>query len=158
MLRRGGGGGEALVKSLSALLGAAVAVSVPTACGESDTLSKEQYVSRLNAMCRDFSRREQQIGEPQTTEDLVEKGPRVVDAFKEAIVDEVHRLKAPAEISQQANRMTRLADEQASVLRQLVEAAKRSDFSTVDELAAKNGALNRESSAVASDLGATACA
>jgi hypothetical protein len=148
----------ALVKSLSALLGVLVALSVPTACGERDALSKEQYVSRLNAMCRNFGWQEQQIGDPQTTEDLVEKGPRVVDAFEEAIVDEVHRLKAPAEISEQANRMIQLADEQASVLRRLVTAAKRSDFAKVDELAAKNAALNSESSAVASKLGATACA
>jgi hypothetical protein len=147
-----------LVKSLLAVLGVLVALSVPVACDGSDTLSKGQYVARLNAMCRDFGRREQQIGDPQTTEDLVEKGPRVVDAFEEAIVEEVHRLKAPDEISEQANRMARLADEQASVLRRLVEAAKRKDFALVDELAAKNAALNRESSAVASELGATACA
>jgi hypothetical protein len=147
-----------LVKSLSVVLGALVALSVPTACGESDALSKGQYVASLNAMCRDFSRREKKIGDPQTVDDLVEKGPRILDAFEQAIVDKVHRLKAPAEISDQANRMAGLADEQHSVLRRLVEAAKRSDFAAVDELASKNAALNRESSAVASELGASACA
>lgn len=141
-----------------AVLGILVALSPTTACGGSKTLSKSQYVSRLNAMCEDFSRREKKIGDPQTIEDLVEKGPRVLDAFEQAIVDKVHGLKAPDEISDQASRMARLADEQASVLRRLVEAAKRGDFALVGELAAKNEALNRESSAVASELGATACA
>ena len=146
------------MKPLCALLVVLAALSVPTACGESDALTKEQYVARLNSMCRDFSRREQQIGDPQTIEDLVADGPRVLDAFEEAIVDEVHRLKAPAEISDQARRIARLADEQEDVLSRLVEAAKRGDFAAVDELAARNAALNRESSAAAGELGATACA
>ena len=141
-----------------AVLGIFIALSVPAACGGSKTLSKSQYVSRLNAMCEDFSRREKMIGDPQTVEDLVDKGPRVLDAFDKAIVDKVHRLKAPDEISDQANHMARLADEQHEVLRRLVEAAKRSDLALVDELASKNAALNRESGAVASELGATACA
>ena len=140
-----------------AVLGVLLALAT-TACGESKTLSKSQYVSRLNAMCEDFSRREQEIGDPQTAEDLVQKGPRVLDAFEQAIVDEVHGLKAPDEISGQANRMARLADEQHDVLSRLVVAAKRNDLALVGELAAKNAALNRQSSAVASELGATSCA
>ena len=141
-----------------AVLGILVALSVPTACGGSKTLSKSQYVSRLNAMCEDFSRREQKIGDPETIEDLVEKGPRVLDAFEQAIVDKVHGLKAPDEISDQASRMARLADEQHDVLRRLVEAAKGNDLAVVGHLAAKNAALNKESGAVASQLGATSCA
>jgi hypothetical protein len=109
-------------------------------------------------MCRDFSEREQTIGEPKTVEDLVAKGPRVVDAFEETIVDKVHELKAPAEISELANRLAGLADEQRDVLRDLVDAAKRSDFERVNELSSKNAMLNRQSSAIASELGATACA
>ena len=141
-----------------AVLGIFVALSVPTACGGSESLSKEQYVARLNAMCQDFSRREQKIGDPQTIEDLVAKGPRVLDAFEQAIVDKVHGLKAPDEISDQASRMARLADEQHDVLRRLVEAAKGNDLAVVGQLAAKNAALNQESGAVASQLGATSCA
>jgi hypothetical protein len=146
------------VRFLYAALGVLVGVSVPTACGGSQALSKGQYVSRLNAMCQDFNKREQTIGEPQTVEDLVEKGPRVLDAFEKAIVDKIHRLQAPDEISGQASRLTRLADEQRNVLRGLVDAAKRSDFGKVDELSSKNAMLNRESGSTASELGATACA
>jgi hypothetical protein len=148
------------VKFLCAALGSLFAVSVQTACGGSEALSngQTQYVSRLNAMCRDFSRREQTIGEPQTLKDLAVKGPRVVDAFEKAIVDKIHRLEAPAEISDQANRLTRLADEQRDVLSGLVDAAKRSDFEKVGELSSRNAMLNDESGSIASELGATACA
>ena len=146
------------MRLLCAVLGVLVALSVPTACGGSEALSKKQYVSRLNAMCQDFSKREKTIGDPQTVEDLVEKGPRVLDAFEKAIVDKVHKLKAPDEIADQANRMARLADEQRHVLRRLVDAAKRSDFAKVIELSSKNTMLNRKSGSIASELGATACA
>jgi hypothetical protein len=146
------------VKLLCAALGSLFAVSVPTACGGSEALSKRQYVSRLNAMCQDFSKREKAIGDPQTIEDLVEKGPRVLDAFEKAIVNKVHKLKAPDEIADQANRLAGLADEQRNVLRRLVDAAKRSDFAKVIELSSKNAMLNRESGSSASELGATACA
>ncbi|MEK6273720.1 MAG: hypothetical protein AABM30_00095 [Actinomycetota bacterium] len=141
-----------------AALGVLVALSVTTACGGSKSLSKEQYASRLSAMCEDFSKREQAIGDPQSVEDLVEKGPRVVEAFEQAIVEPVHELKAPDEISDQASRLTDLADQQRDVLVGLVAAAKRSDFEAVNELASKNATLNRESSSIAKELGATSCA
>lgn len=106
-------------------------------------------------MCQDFSKREKSIGDPQ---DLVKNGPRILDAFEKAIVEKVHKLKAPREIADQANRLAGIADEQRNVLRRLVDAAKRSDVAKVSELASKNAMLNRESGAIASKLGATACA
>jgi hypothetical protein len=109
-------------------------------------------------MCWDFSEREKKIGEPHTAQDLVEKGPRVLDAFEKAIVDKVHKLKPPGEIADQAKRMAELADEQRIVLRGLVDAAKSGDFAKVNELSSKNTMLNKESGSIARELGATACA
>jgi hypothetical protein len=146
-----------VVRLLCAVLGVLVALSVPTACGGSGTLTKSQYVSSLNALCRDFSSREKTIGEPQTIDDLAERGSRVADAFEKAIADKVHDLKAPAEIADQANRMADLADEQLKVLRGLADAAKRSDFGKLGDLAAKNSMLNKESGTIARKLGATDC-
>jgi FixJ family two-component response regulator len=109
-------------------------------------------------MCRDFSNREKTIGEPQTAEDLVTMGPRILDAFETAIADKVHKLKAPHEIAGQANRMAKLAKEQRTVLSGLVDAAKRSDFSKMSELSSRNATLNSESASVAKALGAADCA
>ena len=125
-----------------------------TACGGSKGLNKGQYVSSLNAMCQDFQKREQAIGNPQ---DLVNNGPRIVDAFEKAIVEKVHKLNAPREIADQAKRLTAIADEQRTVLSGMVEAAKRGDQAKVGELASKNVTLNQESGAIARQIGATAC-
>ena len=157
----GGGGGwrrrrrrRRLVRVLRSA-GVLAVLSVTTACGGSKALSKAQYVSRLNAMCQDFRKREQAIGNPQ---DLVKNGPRIVDAFEKAIVEKVHELKAPREIADQAKRLTAIADEQRNVLSGMVEAAKRGDQAKVGELASKNATLNQESGSIAREIGATACA
>lgn len=127
-------------------------------CGGGDTLSKEQYASKLSAACADFREQEREIGEPQTLADLVEKGPRVLEAFERTIVDSVHSLKAPDEIGDQADRMVELADQQRDVLGELIAAARKSEVAKVTELAAKNAALNEEANSSARKLGATACA
>ena len=80
-------------------------------CASDEELSKEEYVSRLNALCEDFSAREQEIGEPHTLADLVDKGPRILDAFETAIADKVGALKAPDEIADQADRLVDIAGE-----------------------------------------------
>jgi hypothetical protein len=149
------------VLNKSVFLGRVVVVLVvllATGCGGGETLTKEQYVSKLNAMCEDFREREKKIGEPRTLADLVEKGPRVLDAFEKAIVDKVHRLKAPDEIADQADRLVDLADQQSAVLRELIEAAKDNDVAKVSALASKNEAVNQDANSVARRLGAEACA
>jgi len=132
-------------------------VLLPLACSKDETLSKEEYASRLSAMCESFQAREQKIGEPQTLEDLVENGPQVLDAFEETIVDKVHSLKAPAEIADQADRLVDLTDEQRGVLADLIEAAKKNDVAKVQELAAKNERVNEQTGSLARDLGAKSC-
>jgi hypothetical protein len=142
---------------LGGVLGILVAV-LPAGCAGGGALSKKQYVSKLNAMCRDFSRQEREIGEPQTLDDLVEEGPRILDAFERAIADKVGNLKAPDEIAEQADRLAEIADQQRDVLAGLVDAAKDNDVARVGELVSKNQALNKESGSIARKLGAEACA
>jgi hypothetical protein len=142
---------------LGVVLGSIMA-GLATGCGGDDELSKEEYVAELNAMCEDFSAREKVIGEPRTAADLVEKGPRIVDAFNKAIADKVGTLEPPDEIADEADHLVDLADEQRDVLAELVDAAKGSDIAKVRELASKNAALNKEASTIARELGAESCA
>ena len=142
---------------LGLALGGVIA-GVPVGCGGGDELSREEYVSKLNAMCADFSAREQEIGEPQTRADLVEKGPRILDAFEIAIANQVGTLDAPDEIADEADRLVDIAHQQREVLGGLVDAATNGEYVEVRRLASKNAALNKESSLIAQKLGADACA
>jgi hypothetical protein len=141
---------------LGGALGLVLALS--GGCGNGEALSKDEYVARLNAMCEEFSAREERIGEPQNVSDLVEKGPRVLEAFEEAIVDEVDGLEAPDEIAEQANRLVEVAKDQRDVLRDLIEAAKDNDLAAVRTLSSRNEVLNDEASSIMRELGADACA
>ena len=142
---------------LGLALGGVIA-GVPVGCGGGDELSREEYVSKLNAMCADFSAREQEIGEPQTRADLVEKGPRILDAFEIAIANQVGTLDAPDEIANEADRLVDIAHQQREVLGGLVDAARNGEYVEVRRRASKNAALNKESSLIAQKLGADACA
>jgi hypothetical protein len=130
---------------------------LPAGCGETKALTKEQYVSKVNAMCESFSAREKEIGEPRTLADLVEKGPRVLDAFEQTILDTVHSLEPPTEVAGQNDRLVELAEQQRDVLAGLVDAAKASDVARVQELSATNASVNTEAAAVARRLGAESC-
>jgi hypothetical protein len=142
---------------LGGVLGILVA-ALTAGCAGDEELSREQYVSKLNAMCEDFSEKEREIGEPQTPADLVEKGPRILDAFETAIVDKVHELEAPDEIADQADRLVDLADQQRQVLGELIAAAKGGNVAKVRQLASRNQALNKETTLITHELGAKACA
>jgi hypothetical protein len=139
------------------VLGILVA-ALTAGCACDEELSREQYVSKLNAMCEDFSERERKIGEPKTPADLVEKGPRILDAFEAAIVDKVRQLEAPGEIADEADRLVDLADQQREVLGALIAAAKDGNVAKVRELASRNEALNKETTSITRELGAKACA
>lgn len=139
------------------MLGILVAV-LAAGCAGGEALSKEQYVSKLNAMCREFSAKEKEIGEPQTLADLVERGPRILDEFEKSIVDKVGTLKAPDEIADQADRLVDLAGQQRDVIGELIDSARDNDFAKVRGLASKNEALNTEATSIMRELGAEACA
>jgi hypothetical protein len=109
-------------------------------------------------MCEDFAAREQAIGEPETIADLVEKGPRIVDAFEKAILARVRMLDAPDEIADKAAGLIDLAVRQRDVLADLVAAAEESDLGKVKQLASMNSALNEEADAITRELGAKGCA
>nr|MDP9491113.1 hypothetical protein [Actinomycetota bacterium] len=76
---------------------------------------------------------------------------------EKAIVDEVHKLKAPDEIAEQADRLVDLADQQRNVLGELVDAALDNDFAKVRELDSENKRVNMEANSIMSELGAEAC-
>lgn len=135
-----------------------LAVVLAAGCAGAEPLSKEEYVSKLNAACEDFGEREKEIGEPRTLADLVEKGPRILDAFEKTILAKARSLKAPDEIADQADRLVELAERQRDVLGGLIDAARENDVAKVRQLVSRNEALNKEATSIARDLGAEACA
>ena len=56
--------------------------------GGGGALSKEEYSSQLNKICTELNDKNKAIGDPQSIDEVVTKGPQLQDAFQSAI-DEV---------------------------------------------------------------------
>ena len=136
----------------------ALLLAAAAGCGDEKLLTRKQYAARLSAACEAFASREEEIGDPTTVPDLVEKGPRILAAFEETILAEARRLEAPDDIADRAARMLELAEQQRDVLAALSDAAQAADFAKVRALSSKNVAINNEAGAIARELGATGCA
>jgi hypothetical protein len=127
----------------------ALLLAAAAGCGGEEPLSKKQYAVRLTAACDAFAAREEKIGDPRTLSDLVDRGPRIVGAFEETILAEVHRLEAPSELADKATRLAGLAERQRDVLAALIEQARAGDFAEVRTLTSQNAAINQEAAAIA---------
>jgi FixJ family two-component response regulator len=121
-------------------------VVLAASCSGDPALSKEEYVTKLNASCEDFIEAEN------------EKGPRILDAFETTILAKARSLKAPDEIADQAKRLAELAEQQRDVLGKLIDAARDNDVAKVRQLVSRNQVVNKEAGSIARDFGANACA
>ena len=125
--------------------------------GGEDRLSSDEYVAQLNEMCRDFGAREQKIGEPRSLADVAERGDQIAAAFEEAILRPVERLRAPADLSEESDRLRAVARAQHRVLVDLAEAARSGELARAPALASRNRMLNAEADALMRRLGAADC-
>jgi uncharacterized protein YPO0396 len=143
-----------------ALVGCAVAL-LAAGCGgggEAGGLTKEEFVAQLDEICADFNAKQDEIGEPETIEEVAEQGPQVQAEF-EAAVERIRDLgDPPAEIAEDADRFLEIADESQRLIGDLVEAAEENDLERASQIAEEGQALNDESEEIARELGAENCA
>lgn len=146
--------GLVLAGALVALL---AALAAGCGGGGGGSLTKDEYVSKLNAICEEFNNKQDEIGEPQSITEVADKGPRIIDEFDKAL-DKAKDLKAPDEISDQASRFISLGEQQRDLLNDLVDAAKDNDRAKAQQIGTQISPLDDESDSIANDLGAPACA
>jgi hypothetical protein len=134
-------------------------VAIAAGCGGGGGgLGKEEYVSKLNAICADVTQKREEIGDLQGLADVVEKGPRLLDAFDMAI-DQVKNLgDPPGEIAGQVDRFIELSEERRDLIEQTIDAARDGDTAKISELSSKTDPLDSESDDIAKELGASDCA
>jgi hypothetical protein len=146
------------VKKLA--IGAVLALALAAAgCGGggSKTLSKEEYGSRLNQICKDYNAKVKEIGAPSSIAELSSKGPKLLDEFGKAVA-KAEKLKPPSELKAKADKFIADAKELTGLLNQVIAAAKKNDTAKVQEIGAKADALTKESDSLGTELGASACA
>ncbi len=125
--------------------------------GGSKTLSKEEYGSQLNQICKDYNAQVKVIGEPTSIAELGAKGQKLLDQFKAAIA-KAEKLEPPSELKAKADKFIADAKQLTDVLTRLIAAAKKSDTAKVAEIGASADALAKEGDSLARQLGAPDCA
>jgi hypothetical protein len=145
-----------LAGALAALL-AALSAGCGGGGGGGSSLTKEEFASQLNAICEDFNRKQEEIGEPQSLSELGEKGDQILDEFDKAI-DRVRDLNPPDEVADQVNRFVEIGDQQRDLIGDVVQAAKDNDLAKAQQVGAQIEPLDAESDRIANQLGAPACA
>jgi hypothetical protein len=144
------------------VMGAVVAVlaTVAASCGGggSSSLSKDEYSSQLNTICTELNAKNKAIGDPQSLDDVIQKGPQLQDAFQSAI-DEVEDLNPPDELKAAHARFLSLGKQIHSKIDELIAAAKKKDAAKLQAIASSIDPLDKESNQIAkTQLGAPACA
>jgi hypothetical protein len=126
--------------------------------GEAGGLTREEFVSELDQICADFEAKQEQLGEPESLEDVAELGPEVESEF-DAAIQRVRDLgEPPEEIADDVDRFLDIAEEQKAVIGDLVSAAEDADIQRVEEVAEEGEELDEESDRIATELGAERCA
>jgi hypothetical protein len=118
---------------------------------------KQSYSSKLSAMCEDFAKREQQIGEPHSPSDVAARGDRIVKAYDEAILQPLLRTTPPEDVAPEVARLRQIARQQRSTLRALADAGKQGDIQKLRRLAVRNAQLNQQAGDIARRLNADSC-
>ena len=126
--------------------------------GGGSALSKEEYSSQLNKICTELNDKNKAIGDPQSIDEVVTKGPQLQDAFQSAI-DEVEDLNPPDELKDAHERFLSLGKQIHSKIDNLIDAAKETNQAELQEIGSSFDPLEKESNDIATkQLGAPACA
>ena len=126
--------------------------------GEAGGLTREEFVSELDQICADFDAKQEEIGVPDSLEDLAELGPEIEPEFDAAIQRARDLGEPPEEIADDVDRFLDLAEDQKALISDLVASAEDADVQRVQEIAEEGEEIDEESDRIATELGAERCA
>jgi hypothetical protein len=125
--------------------------------GGGGTLSKEEYSTKLNEICADLIAKSKKIGQLNSPDEAVAKGPELADAFQKAI-DQAKKLKPPAELEDAANRFVSLARQLHDKIDEGIAAAKKQNLQQLVKIGVSIDTLSKEAEEVGTrELNAPAC-
>lgn len=137
----------------------AVLASALTGCGSGgrERLSREAFVSKADAACREFSTRERGLAAPTSIDAIPAYADNALPILDDAL-EELRSLRPPTELQDGVDSwLTRLGDTRG-VLEDLRSAAEDGDAANVRAVGARGTDLDRRAKALARGLGLTDCA
>lgn len=138
----------------AALLASAIGVA---ACGGDEALSKDEFVKQANAACTKYDEKEKEIGEPGSVEEIPEYADKLGNEF-DTLKSELDELEPPEELADDYDKLLATADDARSTLDDFKKAAEENDEAKIQQIGEEAERKDKESDALATKLGLTACA
>ena len=110
----------------------------------------------MNALCVANGDTVNEIGAPESLEDMATLGPQFAAALDETL-DSMAELAPPEMLADQANLFVELGREQSALLNDVATTAGSDDPAAYAEISGEMIAIGEESNEVAASLGATFC-
>lgn len=137
----------------------AVLASALAGCGGggSERLSRDAFVSKADAACRDLSAREQKLTPPTSIDAIPAYADTALPILDDAL-DELRGLRPPTELADGVDAWLEQLGETRNVLEDLRSAAEGGDEARVRTVGAKGTDLDRRARGLAQTIGLTDCA
>jgi hypothetical protein len=124
--------------------------------GDDDRLTAEEFRQQADAICVDFEGRLDELGTPESLDDLQGLVDDAVPILEEG-TNELEQLQPPEEFEEDWDRAMEINREQLDTVRDLRTAVEESDQARIAELLQEANAAREESDQLAADLGLEQC-
>ncbi len=145
---------------LGVALGTIAAATVLAACGGGDggggEVSAEEFRQQADAICAEFEGRLDELGEPESLDDLQDFVLDAVPIIEEGNA-ELNELEPPPELEDRWNRAMEINNQQLETVRELRDAVQEGGQARGQERLAEGDETNAEADRLAADLGLTEC-
>jgi hypothetical protein len=124
--------------------------------GSGDRLSAAEFREAADAICAEYDQKIQELGEPESLEDLTEFIGRAIPIIEEGF-DKLDDLQPPEELEADWDRAIEVNAENLQLTKDLQAAAESDDEERVQEILAQAGQNEEETDRLARDLGLQRC-
>jgi hypothetical protein len=124
--------------------------------GDGDRLSKEEFQKEANAICARFEGRIDELGQPQTVDEITDFVDEAIPVVNEEIAA-LDDLDPPAELEGEYDRMLAEGRKTVEAGRKLGEAAESRDEAALRDAIDEGQEASDRADEIATDLGLTDC-
>ena len=134
-----------------------VALLALAACGGSGTrLSRDAYVAKVDAVCRDVNAKQKALTVPTTTGQIPAYVEKALPIFDDALA-RIRRLRPPSELDAEVRTWLSSLGDSRKLISDLGKAAEHNDAAKVGSLGPKATALGDRGRSLARTIGLTDC-
>jgi hypothetical protein len=120
-------------------------------------LSKDAYVAKADAICRDADAKRKQLTTPASIAEIPAYVAKALPILDDGL-RRLHALRPPSDLEAGVRAWLSTGDETRNLLAELGKAAKQGDSAKVQALGAKGNTLTSDADSLARTIGLTDCA